>query len=373
MRRVLHLLITLTALGGGAATAQQAAERVHTVQAGETLSSIALTYLGSVGSWRQIYEANRDRIPDPDRIEAGLELRIPAAGAAAAAAGEVRTVEVATRPAGRTPAQAAPRSSMQEAPRTPRTVFWTGTTAQQSRMDTPLLAQATEVALLRPTVPVDAFYSAGWLLEPGEATSGIGRLAAFSVASGVRSTRITAQPFDRLHVTLAETGGLRPGDALMAFRVQREIKDVGRVVIPTGMLTVVRIEPLGAVVEVAEVYEALQLGDEVMTPAQFGLRAGVFPEAGGPQVEATIVAFQRPHELHLLGDVMFLDVGARDGITVGDEFIGYAAPSDGWAPEPIGRVQVVGVRDGRASARILSIDAPAFEEGLTLRLSRKMP
>ena len=82
MRRVLHLLITLTALGGGAAAAQQAAERVHTVQAGETLSSIALSYLGSVGSWRQIYEANRDRIPDPDRIEAGLELRIPAAGAA---------------------------------------------------------------------------------------------------------------------------------------------------------------------------------------------------------------------------------------------------------------------------------------------------
>ena len=50
-------------------------EETYTVQPGDTLSEIAGRYSGI--SWREIWEANRDQITDPDRIYPGQTLRIP--------------------------------------------------------------------------------------------------------------------------------------------------------------------------------------------------------------------------------------------------------------------------------------------------------
>jgi len=51
--------------------------RTHTVQQGETLMLIALQYYGTKDRWREIYEANRSTIPNPNEIKAGQELIIP--------------------------------------------------------------------------------------------------------------------------------------------------------------------------------------------------------------------------------------------------------------------------------------------------------
>lgn len=51
--------------------------RIHVVRPGETLSEIALRYLGSVTRYREIFEANRDVLSDPDHIREGMTLRIP--------------------------------------------------------------------------------------------------------------------------------------------------------------------------------------------------------------------------------------------------------------------------------------------------------
>jgi nucleoid-associated protein YgaU len=52
-------------------------EQVHTVAAGETLSGIAKKYYGSEGKWRLIYNANKEKIPSPDRLQVGVVLVIP--------------------------------------------------------------------------------------------------------------------------------------------------------------------------------------------------------------------------------------------------------------------------------------------------------
>jgi nucleoid-associated protein YgaU len=52
----------------------------HTVQAGDTLSAIALKYYGSAvkDKYMHIYEANKAIIgDDPNLIKAGMELEIP--------------------------------------------------------------------------------------------------------------------------------------------------------------------------------------------------------------------------------------------------------------------------------------------------------
>jgi hypothetical protein len=51
--------------------------RVHVVQRGDTLRSIAARLLGSEMRWREIFEANRNTISDPDKIRPGQELIIP--------------------------------------------------------------------------------------------------------------------------------------------------------------------------------------------------------------------------------------------------------------------------------------------------------
>jgi len=58
---------------------RSAAARTCTVRPGDTLTRIAGRELGdsSHGAAMRIYNANRDRLSDPDRLTVGMELRIP--------------------------------------------------------------------------------------------------------------------------------------------------------------------------------------------------------------------------------------------------------------------------------------------------------
>ncbi|NJR38317.1 MAG: LysM peptidoglycan-binding domain-containing protein [Leptolyngbyaceae cyanobacterium CSU_1_4] len=49
----------------------------HVVQPGETLGTIAAKFLGDSKRWREIFEANRDKITEPNLIRPGMELIIP--------------------------------------------------------------------------------------------------------------------------------------------------------------------------------------------------------------------------------------------------------------------------------------------------------
>ena len=51
--------------------------RVHEVVSGETLSKIAKQYYGDAGKYMKIFEANKDQLKDPDRIQVGQKLKVP--------------------------------------------------------------------------------------------------------------------------------------------------------------------------------------------------------------------------------------------------------------------------------------------------------
>lgn len=60
-------------------TVPTAAPRTYTVKKGDSLSKIAGQEYGDANAWRRIFDANRDRIEDPDLIHPGQELTIPPA------------------------------------------------------------------------------------------------------------------------------------------------------------------------------------------------------------------------------------------------------------------------------------------------------
>lgn len=61
---------------GGAGGAGKT-ERTYIVQSGDTLSKIAKQYYGDAGKFMDIFNANTDKLSDPDKIQVGQELIIP--------------------------------------------------------------------------------------------------------------------------------------------------------------------------------------------------------------------------------------------------------------------------------------------------------
>ena len=68
----------VTPVSGSSQTGQGAAEKTYTVQKGDTLSEIAKQFYGNGNLYMKIFEANRDQLKDPDKIQIGQVLKIPA-------------------------------------------------------------------------------------------------------------------------------------------------------------------------------------------------------------------------------------------------------------------------------------------------------
>jgi nucleoid-associated protein YgaU len=51
--------------------------QVYTVQSGDTLSKISQRYYGNSHDYMKIFNANKDKLDDPDKIQVGQELTIP--------------------------------------------------------------------------------------------------------------------------------------------------------------------------------------------------------------------------------------------------------------------------------------------------------
>jgi len=58
---------------------QTARHQMYTVKPGDTLSKISNQFYGNPNDYMKIFNANKDKLKDPNQIQAGQELRIPAA------------------------------------------------------------------------------------------------------------------------------------------------------------------------------------------------------------------------------------------------------------------------------------------------------
>jgi nucleoid-associated protein YgaU len=68
------IVADIKAVGGPAAAAGKA---TYTVKPGDTLSRIARDQLGDANAYMDIFNANRDQLSDPNKIQPGQVLKIP--------------------------------------------------------------------------------------------------------------------------------------------------------------------------------------------------------------------------------------------------------------------------------------------------------
>jgi nucleoid-associated protein YgaU len=62
------------ASAGGAASS---APRIYTVKPGDSLSKISREFYGDANKYMKIFEANKDKLTDPNKVNVGTELLIP--------------------------------------------------------------------------------------------------------------------------------------------------------------------------------------------------------------------------------------------------------------------------------------------------------
>ena len=62
-----------------AAAAPASGDQTYTVQPGDSLSKIAKRFYGDANRYMAIFQANQDKLTNPDKISVGQELKIPAA------------------------------------------------------------------------------------------------------------------------------------------------------------------------------------------------------------------------------------------------------------------------------------------------------
>jgi LysM repeat protein len=73
------LPVSIAPTTAGAAEPPGSHWRMHQVQEGETLSSLARRYLGAADRYPELFAANRDVLQSPDRVPVGVTLKVPTA------------------------------------------------------------------------------------------------------------------------------------------------------------------------------------------------------------------------------------------------------------------------------------------------------
>lgn len=353
-------------------------EVVHVVTEGETLGSIARQHYGSAAEWRRIFEANRNGLQDPDRIRPGMELRIPGTTREPARVTEVTLLDgEPARPDTLTaeqrrellrgrPFEPAPAPEYDG----PRTVFHGAARPGAEPGSQVLLAPRSEV----PTLSPGTFRAGGWLVQEGEELGEVGRVRSFTGGRQAGAGRTSLLPFDDIRITPSEGARFEVGDRLLLVRDARPVEDLGRILVPTGIVEVRRVDDAGVVARLVDEFAKAELGNLVFPDRTFPLEVGVYPDEPARELRATVLAFEDRKEVYLPGDRLFIDAGRNEGLSVGDEFVGYAGSDGGWEGALAGRFQVVGVRDETATLRIVHSEIPsALRRGLVVTLSGSMP
>lgn len=340
----------------------------HTVVRGETLWALAGRYLDNSYAWPSIHDLNRAIVPNPHLIYPGQTLRIPGLMATAEVVSGVAVLPAEGQPMAPTILSRGQLSGEGGPARSGSSVFG----MRQERAGGVVVQRADTP---RTAVPRDIFLQAGWIAPVDEETTPdhAGVISGFEGVAARTGTRTTASLYSEVRITVTGDRTPGPGTVLLAFRPAEMVPEEGRIVHPTGLLVVDRVDEGGVVARVERMFDRVLIEDLVTVAPTHPERVGVHPAPVSNGMDATIIAFARSHALHIRGDVAYLDVGTANGVTVGDEFVAVAAREDEWAGTEAGRLQVIGVRDRTAAVRILSQDGAIFRAGIPVRLAGKMP
>ena len=323
----------------------------HTVRKGDTLWDLAGFYLSDPFRWPLIYEANRNVVENPHWIypKEKLVIVIPAV-----------------------PADAAPAPIM---------VADAGRTVQHTRFYTPTRVDDGATLITAEVKALPLVQPLEWLAAPYIADrSKVQVVARVLKAADPRVEADKLDPFlhprDKLFLSMVGTG-LKKDDKLLAIRFERDLSGFGWIVVPQGILHVDSIGSKSASATVTSQFADLKVGDvAIPLPAIPPMPANHVTEVTGGPV-GKVIDFLVEQPLYGTTDFAFVNVGAKDGLNLGDELLAYVPahkPSSGGSEklneQAVALMRVVHVTDRTVTVRVTRLSSAALARDLPTRVVR---
>lgn len=338
----------------------------YVVQYGDTLWDIAGTYLGTPYRWREIHQQN-PFITNPNLIYPGDILGLSAS--MLPQSGQVQPAEG--------PGTALAQRRSDKAIARP----WYGVPAP------------TQPDVLAPTYPdpvvpstelIEAIgYIIPYSLEDLQQAD-FGQITKLDTAAGETTTRIFDSESKRpgllfgdiIYINKGFEDGVHEGDMYVAFRPFREIRHpltnelMGTQIDLLGRVRVKTLEAGISSAEITRSYNYMEHGDAIIPVSEVSLPLRK-PEFGnaqsygfhvGNQLIAHIIAEQVGQKIMSDGDIVFIDVGAAQGVQPADNFIIFRDVGEGYPKQSIGRMTVLSVQE-QTSAALVTYSVKAIELG----------
>ena len=241
-------------------------------------------------------------------------------------------------------------------------------------MDTSATVLAT-LDLRRPLVMPAEYRSTPWIQDTMTLRP-LGRLIALGDPTpGSDILPQLIRPYDK--VILGELRGTaNVGDTLLVVQRGRGFRGFGYIQMPYAMLRVDSVTPSALIATVREHYGEARIGDLVVWPDDVpDLGAGELGEAEGGHM-GTVIGWLVEQGLYRIGDIGFIDIGANDGLHVGDELEVFLPrrparnETDVLPPTHVAEVRVIRVEPETATVRVLTIENAALAAGLPVQVIR---
>jgi len=343
----------------------------HTVQQGETLWSLAEQYLGDPLLWPEIYRLNTDVVEDPHWIFPGEELRlVPGEQPQPAGGGNLAVTPGADSARGAEPVERAVQ------PVATPTIFAQGGARGGGARLQQTQTQLEEERAYR-GVREGEYYASGFVADSRLLPSGT--LVGNTERSAIRrlSSRLNAAILTDVVVAPPAGETFSRGDMLLTFTVERTLRGYGEVIVPTGLLRVASDgEPGGTVAaRVVGVYGPVSSGQSLIKVPAFTSPAAGRAQPTDSGLVGEVIGTRRGSELSTVQDVLFINLGADDGVKLGDIFRISAAPdlTRGGLVREQADVVVVHTRSNTATCIVVQVSQPDIRPGATARQVRRMP
>jgi hypothetical protein len=223
------------------------------------------------------------------------------------------------------------------------------------------------------------FYSGGFLTE-GESFS-FGRLLGPVTPEQIESARARAavQRFTTVGIRPPEGASYAMGDLLLVVDMHEGPQGYGDVIVPTGLVKVTGNNNGQMVGEVVTVFGPIREGQAVLPAEKFTDPGAADYQKVSNGLEGHILVARDLRELRLPQQVLFLNIGKRDGVALGDLFEARREPGPqarataDAVDEVMATLQVIHVRDRSATVSVRRVVSPDVPPGTRVKLVAKLP
>jgi len=372
----------------------------HTVVRGETLWSISQMYFNDPLLWPEIYRLNTAVIEDPHWIYPGEVLNLSevvtvaqggdttvvrrpdtTSGAADTVRADTIAAVVPTDTAA-APLDTIPADTTQliVEPPPPTVAESYETIFDRRRTNQQVVQDVLRAYVHQPYRPIRAgeFYAAGFLSEQERLPWGQ-VIGATAVPAITRLTeRTSATTFEEIAIRPPRNASYHVGDSLLLARLDPGFTfgSWGDIVVPVGIARVTSIEERQVLSQVVVQFARIHEGHVAMPLEPFRDPGQVRPTPVAQGLTGKLLGPRDPHPIAGAQQFYFIDKGRRDGVTIGDIFEVYK-PAQGFAGAASEEVRavmmIVHIRERSATGLLLQISNPALDQGLPVRLVKKMP